>query len=357
MKNIGRWSFFVVNVLLFYACTKVESDFTTDEKPIDIPQQERITLNASSYTVTAGSTVSFTVLSSLNNTNVTGQSKVYVNNSLISGNSFTFTTEGTFTVYSKKDTLTSNTVNINVTSTPPPPSETRYQHRVLVEEYSGTWCGNCPRLLYGVDLLHQQTAKAIVTSIHLFNNDPFITSDGNSLAANQGVYGVPSAKINRLTDWTGPQYENVPQVLAAIQSSSTTGLAISSTVSGSNLNIKVKFAYSIPLSGSSAKLTVYLVEDNLYYTQRNYSSNLYGGLAYIPNFRYDGVLRKIVSPLGGDDIPTSGNLNEKNYTITLPSNISNVNYAKIVAFVTNSAGKVVNVLDAYIGVEKGFEVL
>ena len=89
--------------------------------------------------------------------------------------------------------------------------------RVLVEEYSGTWCGNCPSILYAVDLLHQQTDNAIVVSTHLFNGDPFITAQGNSLAASLGITGVPAGNINRTTSWTGPQYENVNQVINQIQ--------------------------------------------------------------------------------------------------------------------------------------------
>jgi Outer membrane protein Omp28 len=346
MKYLLNLPIFIAGLFLLQSCTKTESDFTE-------PRQETITVNASILNVTAGTAVSFTVLSSVNSNNVTPDSKIYVNGNLITSSSFTFADAGNFAVYATKGTLTSNVITINVAAIT---SGRGYRHHVLVEEYSGTWCGNCPRILYGVDLLQQQTDKAIVVSTHLFNGDPFITTEGNNLAAQQGVSGVPTGYINRTISWTGPQYENVPQVINIIQASAPAGIAISSSISSNNLSITVKAAYAQPLTGG-AKLTVYLVEDKLFYTQRNYSSNLYSGQANIPNFEYNGVIRKIVSALSGDAIGSSGNTNEKTYSLQIPANVANIGNTRIVAFITNSSGSVVNVQEVKVGEEKMFEIL
>jgi hypothetical protein len=100
-----------------------------------------------------------------------------------------------------------------------------------------------------------------------------------------------------------------------------------------------------------------LVEDKLYHAQSNYSANLYGGLSSIPNFEYNGVIRKIISPISGDNIATSGNNNSKDYSFTLPSNVSNIGNARIVAFVTNASGMAVNVLHAKVRETKVFEII
>jgi plastocyanin len=347
MKKIIHLSLLFFAVISFQACTKTESDFT----PV-VP--ESIIVSSNTINVTAGESVSFTVNSSVNNEIVTTQSTIFVNGTLITGNRFTFNSAGTFAVFAKKGTLTSNILTITVSEIIQ--NTASYKHNVLVEEYSGTWCGNCPRILYGVDLLEQQTDKAIVVSTHLFNGDPFITAEGNNLAAQQGVGGVPTGFINRTTGWNGPQYENVNQVINTIQASAKTGLAISSSETGGNISVNVKIGYAEPLAGA-AKLTVYLVEDKLYFTQRNYSSNLYNGQSSIANFEYNGVIRKIVSPLTGDAISNTGTTNEKNYSLALPSNITNTANARIVAFVTNSAGTVVNVQQAKLGQTKAFETL
>lgn len=335
-----------LGVLFLTSCTKTESDFTTA-----IP--ESITINASTLNAAAGTVVNFTVTSSSNNADVTNQSKLYVNGTLITGSSYTFSTEGTYAVYAEKGTKNSNIITINVTQVS---TGTGFVSKVLVEEYSGTWCGNCPRILYAVDLVHQRTDKAIVVSTHLFNSDPYITTQGNTLASNQGVTGVPTGNINRTISWTGPQYENVNQVINQIQASSNAGLAISSTVNGNNLSASIKVGYKQAMSGN-AKLTVYLVEDKLLFTQTNYSSNLYGGQASISNFEYNGVIRAVVSSLTGDEIANAGTSNEKTYSLVLPGNISNIGNTRLVAFVTNASGTVVNVQEAKVGAAKDFERL
>ncbi len=332
--------------LMLGSCTKTESDFST-------PTPESITINASTLNAAVGSAVSFTVTSSNNNADVTSQSQLYVNGTLISGTSYTFTAAGTYAAYAEKGTKNSNIITITVSQVS---SGAAFVNKVLVEEYSGTWCGNCPRILYGVDLLQQQTDKAIVVSTHLFNGDPYITSQGNTLAASQGVASVPTGKINRTSSWTGPQYQNVNEVINQIQASAAVGLAISSVVSGNNLTASIKVGYTQASTGN-AKLTVYLVEDKLFFTQSNYSSNLYGGLSSIPNFEYNGVMRAVVSSVTGDDIANSGASNEKIYSLSLPNNIANIGNAKLVAFVTNAAGTVLNVQQAKLGTTKDFERL
>ncbi len=344
MKKIAFILSATVCLFFLQSCTKTESDFTP-------PVNETISIQANTSTVVIGTTVSFSVFSSINNNNVTSAATIFVNATAITGSTYTFSQTGTFAVYAKKGTLTTDILTISVV-----PTLSGYVSNVLVEEYSGTWCGNCPRLLYGVDLLHQQTTKAITVGIHLFGSDPFTTTQGNNLAALRGVSGVPTGHINRTINWNGPQYENVQQVLNEIKVSSNTGISINSGLAANNLTVTVKVAYKEALT-SNAKLTVYLVEDNLKYTQRNYSSNLYGGQANIPNFNYDGILRSVVSALEGDAIANAGINNEKNYSLSLPANINNTANTRVVAFVTDADGNVLNVQQAKLGTLKDFERL
>lgn len=337
----------VFGLFFLTSCSKTESDFSGTTIP------ETITISSNTLNASTGSLVTFIVTSSVNNNNITAQSTIYVNGSVITGNTYSFTQAGRYAIYASKGSLNSSLITIEVTAVS---NSSAFKHKTLVEEFSGTWCGNCPRILYGVDLLHQQTDKAIVVGIHLFGSDPFISSDGNSLAAALGVNAVPTGNINRSSSWVGPQYENVPQVINSIQASSTTGLAINSVVAGNNLSVNIKVGYSQGLS-STAKLTVYLLEDKLLHTQQNYSSNLYGGQASISNFEYNGVLRKVISAITGDAIPSSGTANEKNYTVNIPANVSNIANTKIVAFVTDASGKTLNVQAAKTGENKIFETL
>jgi len=232
----------------------------------------------------------------------------------------------------------------------------RFVNRVLVEEYSGTWCGNCPNILYGTQLLKQQTNKEVSVQIHR-GSDPFVIPDGNTIATQQNVVGVPTGRINRTINWTGPQYQNVNQVLNEIKTSSAVGLAINSTINLNGvLNVNVIIGYIN--STIQTKLMVYIVEDNLFHNQANYYSNLYGGLNPIPNFEYDGVLRSVISSTSGDVITVSGNQVQKNYTVALPANVSNVNNAKIVAFLIDTAtNSVLNVRQSNVGQSQVLETL
>lgn len=236
------------------------------------------------------------------------------------------------------------------------PFVNQFVNRVLVEEYSGTWCGNCPNILYGTQLLKQQTNKEVSVQIHR-GSDPFVTAQGNTIATQQNVYGVPTGKINRTIDWTGPQYQNVNQVLNEIKPSSTVGLAINSTLNSSgilNLNIMI----GTTNTAIQTKLVVYIVEDNLFFTQANYYANLYGGLNPIPNFEYDGVFRSAVSSTLGDTILFSGNQAQKNYAISVPTNVANISNANIVAFLIDvTTNSVLNVRKATIGESQQLERL
>lgn len=312
-----------------------------------------VTLSVSRTNATVGESVTFSTFTSLS-TNVTLQSVFYVNDAAIASNSYTFSVAGTYTIRAVHQNITSNEIEITIVN--PELTLNQFVNRVLVEEYSGTWCGNCPRILYGTELLKQQTDKEVSVQIHLFGNDPFISPQGNALAAEQNINGVPMGRINRTINWSAPQYLNVSQVINEIKSSSPVGLAITSSLTSGTISIAVDLGYAI--TALQTKLIVYVVEDNLFHTQANYSSNLYGGLGQIPNFEYDGVLRSVVTAISGESILVSGNFVTKNYSVTLPSNVSNVSNVKLVAFVIDTAtNSVLNVRQASIGESQTLEIL
>lgn len=229
-----------------------------------------------------------------------------------------------------------------------------FVNRVLVEEYSGTWCGNCPNILYGTELLHQQTNKEVTVQIHR-GNDPFVTAAGNTIATAQNVVGVPTGKINRTIDWTGPQYQNVNQVLNEIKDNSNIGLAINSTITADGL-VNLNIIIGCTTTSIQSRLVVYIVEDNLYHSQANYYSNLYNGLNPIPNFEYDGVLRSVVSSTSGDLLFLTGNQIQKSYMFSVPSNVATIANAKIVAFIVDeNTNSVLNVRQAAIGASQRLE--
>ena len=346
-KNLKLKTSLLLLLILIVGCSKTETDV------LDVPLVNAIILSTNQTSLVTGGNAEFTVISNLG-TNLTSQTVFYVNDLQIASNSYTFLEDGTYSVKAVYQNLTSNIIQVIVDDQIVIP--TKFVNRVLVEEYSGTWCGNCPRILYGIELLKQQTDNEVSVQIHLFGNDPFITSQGNTIASEQNVSSVPTGKINRTINWNSPQYQNVNQVIDEIKSSSAVGLAINSSVAAGNVNINITLGYAS--ISAQTKLVVYIVEDNLFNAQANYSSSLYGGLSSIPNFKYDGVLRSVVSTTGGDAITVSGNQVQKNYSVALPANVSNVANAKIVAFlIDSSTNSVLNVRQSAIDQSQELEII
>jgi len=339
---------------LVTSCTKVESVF--DDTNAITNDVYRVQANSSNVFV--NDTVRFSVFSS-NNSNVTNQFVFYVNGLPISGNKYVFNTEGTYAVYALNNTISTTVLVVSVsnptTSVPPISNTDKFVHHVLVEEFSGTWCGNCPQILYGIDLLKQATNKAVVVGFHLFGDDPFITSDGNALANARQVFSVPTGHIKRADSWITPQYNNLTQVTNAIQSSSDVGIAIQSSLVNTNIQAIVKVRSSLQTL-SNARLHCFLVEDNLKHTQRNYYPNLYGGAGSISNFNYNDVFRLSLTGLQGTVISLQQSEYSANLSINIPSQFKTSNL-KLVAFVTDNSGKVVNASVAAVGQKKNFERL
>ena len=126
-----------------------------------------------------------------------------------------------------------------------------------------------------------------------------------------------------------------------------------------DIDVSVKFGGEF--SASSAKLVVYVLEDNLYFNQTNYTS-YYGGSSVLTNFEHNHVLRASLTNLLGDEIPpsefTADNVYEVNFNMAVPSNITNTEKMSVVAVVINgSTNAAINVRGADFGDTQTFEEL
>jgi thiol-disulfide isomerase/thioredoxin len=238
------------------------------------------------------------------------------------------------------------------------PVSGKFQKRVLIEDFTGTWCGYCPRVSYGIDRVMEQTAKAVPVAIHQQSSgsDPYHFSGATPLMNQIGLTGFPTAMLNRVTTWSYPENSNIQQVKNQTGNNAGLGVAMNSTVSGGtiNLDVNVKFAQDY----TNLKLVVYAVEDNLFYNQTNYTS-FYGGGSYISNFEHDNVLRACFTNILGDDITvttTAGTTFTKNFSVPVPSNVSNVANMRFVAFVIGFDKKAINVRATTPGENQSFEV-
>jgi thiol-disulfide isomerase/thioredoxin len=271
--------------------------------------------------------------------------KYYVNNTLINGKTFTPTEINDYTVYATfNDDLTSNRITVKCV-----PDPAIYAHKVLVEDFTGAWCGYCPRVLDAIEQVHAQTDKVVVAAIHrgstnsqAGNYDPWNLPQGVTLEYDLGVPGYPTAFINRAVQWEYPENTHISQPIDMLQAGSAYGIAITSTLGGSSGNITATIHFNDDLE--KAKYVVYILEDNLICDQHNYT-DLYGGEAILQNFNHQNVVRASVNRILGDVIPDDQSVAENTYTVQLSASYaaSDIANLKVMVILLDSNNQVANV--------------
>ncbi|WP_353170686.1 Omp28-related outer membrane protein [Flavobacterium sp.] len=226
------------------------------------------------------------------------------------------------------------------------PISGKFLKNVLIEDYTGTWCQYCPRVLHGIKQVESEQLRAFPVSIHrsvASSPDPY-DFPATPLEQLIGVTGYPTAMLNRNVLWDNEI--STTEVKNQIKPNANLGLALNSIISGGtiNLNVNIKFLENF----SNLKLVVYVLEDGLIYNQVN-ATSFFGAQNPIINFEHDHVLRACLTDLvNGDALTgtTAGASVIKNFTFTIPSNIANVTNMNFVAFVLDATGKAINVRGA-----------
>lgn len=314
----------------------------------DIPTTS-IVLTANVASQSVGDNIIFTVKTNTG-IDVTSTAVITSGETAINGGIFTSATPGTFEVSATYLEFTSEVVTVTFT-----PIIT-FTKRVLIEDYTGTWCGYCPRVSRGIELVKAATDKAVVAAIHR-GNDPY-NFNAQVLENMIGLSGYPTAMLNRKIDWAYPEPANVNQVVNLTTGiKPKVGLAMTSTVSGGNINLEVKTKFGTDMN--NVKLVVYILENGLIYNQVNYTS-YFGGGSVIQNFVHDHVLRASLTNLLGNAFTASESVYEnevtRTYNIAVPSNVANVANMEFVAFVVGADNKALNVRQSNPGEDQAFEI-
>lgn len=375
MKNLKLTHIFILMMVfsgLLFSCG-------TEEEIGD----ETIELTLSASSISVGSPISFTLFSSFSG-DVTSQSQFFVNGNEIEGNTFIPSepndSNEVYATFNGKTSAVKTFSSLDVI-----PSE--YTQKVLLEDYTGTWCGYCPRMVSITDYLVAYSDRIIPIAIHSPGapTDPWAYEFAIDMAKpiNYNAQGAPKGKYNRIYELDQFQGSNpcpndpsiyYPQADTFLNQSAQLGLAINSTLTGNNLNIKVKVGFALD-NLPDARLVVTLIEDEgLKYSQVNFyangSQNCDPNYDYtsmpnpIPNFPQDHVLLKSYTDIYGDVIPQSeignGNIWSRELNVQLPSNVTNPEKLKLVAFVLGNGDKisnreVVNVQSAKVGENQPFD--
>ena len=274
---------------------------------------------------------------------ITEEAIIKVDGVIVENATFSSADPGDFTVQAFYEEFESPIENISVVY----PSG--YIQNVLVEDYTGTWCVNCPRLSWAIELAKEDSDKVVSVGVHYY--DPMQMNGVDDLINEFGIVSYPTGKINRIHNWENSD-QNTEAVTDLTGYGAALGLSINSSINGTNLDATIEVGFNedveIPL-----KLVVYLTENGLLYDQAN-STSYYGGENPILNFEHKDVLRAIYTHHLGTGIPASETVENHIYELTLqkmiPATVENNDELHLVAFVTNAdTDEVINVREVKVG--------
>jgi hypothetical protein len=326
-----------------------------------LPSSGSISLTADSSVKLVGGTITFTVKSNEGD-DLTADAEFYVDNVKIEGNTYTSDVVGSHVVSATYFSVTSSPLTINFHDG----TEINFRKKMLIEDYTGTWCGFCPRVAWAIELVHEQTEDAIAVAIHGPSSDPTnagydpFNFDATALTTLLNFSGYPQGYLNRMTKWKALQPSNIDQAIAFTQGDNPKmGLAMTSVVENGNITMDVNVMFGKDFN-NKLRLVVYVVENGLIYEQHNYTT-YYGGVDVIEDFEHNHVLKATLTNLLGDDIDGAQTKLAQTYTrsfaVPVPENIANAANIEFIAFVVDENNNVVNVRKAHPGETQALEQL
>ncbi len=226
--------------------------------------------------------------------------------------------------------------------------------KVLLEDYTGHTCGNCPKAAKIADEQKETLKeKLVVMSVHAggfalpelpdYPTD-FRTPEGNELDQFFGISAVgnPNGMVNRIdfpssghvkghTDWPGILANELAKPMEAWLS-----IVPQYNASTRKLDVTIKTEFVLAVSGD-IKLAVFLVEDSVIADQKNYLANP----SHVTNYVHRHVMRKSFSGsafgelIAGNPQPSETTI-DKSYSTTVSSNYSE-NHCYVVAMIYNAS--------------------
>ncbi len=335
---------------VLYSCSRTEENV-----PLDPPTSEISVDKLVRKASLRNQLIPFTIIND-EGEDFTSIATFFVDGIAIEGNSFSSETIGDFEVFGIYiDDGVETTTNTESFSVIIP------KHKVVIEDYTGTWCGFCPAVVAAVEDVKDLTDEIVVVAIHETANsnpDPMHFPQVQNLKDEFGVDGLPAARINRTSNWNSPY--NSGEVTSMAGEETDFAIAIISQLTGNELIVEINVVYENG-SVSGDKLVVYLVEDGIIHDQTNYfdtdeTSPYYQMGNPIPNFEHNDVLRMSLTQIFGDAI--SGTSALETYSLTLSVIIDpeyNVDNLGLVAMVVSEDNTTRNAQTASINEDKEYE--
>ena len=269
--------------------------------------------------------------------NINSITNFTVDNQLISGNTISYDNFGNHEVYAEY-TIDSQIYNTELKTF----SIVNPITKVVVEDYTGTWCGYCPPVAHAIEELRQLSENTTVVGIH--NNDQLTIDQEADLRSELGIGGFPSARLNRTISWVDP-YE-FSEVLNLLSVENNLAISINSNVENSILSVDLRLVSKNELNNH--KLVLYLVENDLIYDQTNYFNFVENSYFYnlgnpIEGYSHQDVLRMSLTNISGDVLQDILPLSDYKFNFNTPISpdfiIENLG---IIAIIVDSENNAIN---------------
>ncbi len=244
-------------------------------------------------------------------------------------------------------------------------TSTKYQHKVLLEDITGTWCPACPNASNAINQAKNNATngdKIVAAAIHIGQPgypDPMQIQAGTNLYQSffipnygeGGGFSFPTVTINRgNTVW---QQQGIAQFFNAVnQQGSPVGIKISSnlTTTGGSITANFKFSQGY----ENLKYSVYVIENNVK------TSSVQQGGGQGANYIHNDVLRAVSGTTTGNTLGTVTANQEvsksgQNVSYTLFNN--DLEKVEVIVFITDGSGKVLNVQSAHANETVEYQIL
>lgn len=252
---------------------------------------------------------------------------------------------------------------VDIVTTPGDTNSTTILRKVLIEDYTGQACGNCPVAAIKLDDIHALYGdKVIGMAVHagffadtMFFGHPtygVILENEHSTAFDDffevSLFGNPNGMVNRQYNeansnniynhekWAEEATEIIQEEAAVSVEISTTynssSRALEVTVSGESLNDLI----------GNYMLAVALTENNVEAPQKYYAGVLgYEKETWVDDYNHKHVLRDMIGGTWGSSVLSDvepGATYSKTFNYTIPNNF-NADNCSIVAYVYNESSK------------------
>ena len=320
-----------------YQISATFQDFTSNTLELNIednpPTSIILSFNQSDYII--GDEGVFVVKDNFNNI-ITEESEVTVNGEIVTTNPFSFDQGAVYEFIATYQGLISNTISIEIfdpsdysdtssfTSTGSPSNFTK---KVLLEDFTGTWCPQCPPAAAAVENAVNSNPNIFGVGYHY--NDPMQIPETVFWTNHYNVTGFPTVYVNGPdTRWN---YSSMSQVNNELSEEATLGLSVEAEIIGGKLDLELSIGFkSSPVE--EVKLMIYLIEATAT------SSSPQSGSSLGTNYVHNDILREVYTDQLGDVIPASNTLSGGIYSRTMtgldiPENTTDFNDLKVVVFV------------------------